>query len=118
MSTAPLVLVPQHGRLGEGFTKREQLVAKEAKGRPWHRPAGGWVDDLVGRRLMVMLCPFCVGKFNPRVHHYEVWRSHLNSIGRCDGCNQVSHQIRGFIHQSTHDAVGEWTRPRRGRWRL
>lgn len=117
MSLAPTVLVPRGARLGEGFTRREQLTAKEAKGRPWHRVAGGWVADLVGKRLCIILCPFHVSKFNPRHNQYEVWRRHQWAIGKCDECGQVSSQNRVFIHQSTHDAVGEWTRPRRGRWR-
>lgn len=116
MSVAPLIAVPKYGRLGEGFSRAEQRVASEAKGRPWTRPPGGWVTDLVAKRAMVMLCPFHVSKFNPRTHQYEVWRQQV-SIGKCDDCGTLSPQIRAFIHQSTHDAVGEWTRPRRGRWR-
>ena len=114
--SAPTILLPQHAKLGEGFTRAEQRIAKEAKGRPWHRVPGGYIGDLVARRLMVLLCPFHVAKFNPRIHHYEVWRQQP-AIGKCDDCGTLTPQIRGFIHQSTHDAVGEWTRPRRGRWR-
>ena len=115
--SGPAVLIPRGAALGEGYTRAEQRVALESKGRPWTRVAGGWIADMAAKQQFIILCPFCVAKFNPRIHHYEVWRQRVSCIGRCDGCGQQSHQARGFIHQSTHDAVGEWTRPRRGRWR-
>lgn len=97
-------------------TKARVLASLEAQ-RPWNRPAGGWLDDFVALRKAIMLCPFCAPKFNPRARNYEVWRRELLVMARCDGCNQVSHQIRTFIHESTHDSVGEIQKPRRrGRW--
>lgn len=108
--------IPKNGRLGEGFTARERLKAAEAPGRPWNRVAGGWISDLCALQKHVMLCPFCISKFNPRRVGYEPWRTYLTSIGKCDGCNTVSTYLRNYIHQSLHAEVGEWERPRRGRW--
>lgn len=114
MSAAPTILIPRGTRLGEGFTRKEQLTAKEAKGRPWHRAPGGWIADAVGSRNCIILCPFHVNKFNPRKNHYEVWRQYQFAVGKCDDCGTTSPQNRVFIHQSTHDQVGEH-HPRRGR---
>lgn len=99
-------------------TLARRLKAAEAPGRPWNRPAGGWIADKTALQKFVALCPFCVAKFNPRQHHYEVWRRDVLCVTRCDGCNKMDPRCRGFIHQSAHEDTGEWTRPRhrRGRW--
>ena len=111
------VAVPKYAKLGQGFTKAEKLKADEDRGRPWNRVAGGWISDLASLQKFVMLCPFCAPKFNPRPNGYEVWRRDTQSIGKCDGCNQVSTYLRGYISEAYHDLVGEWERhPRRGRW--
>lgn len=86
-----------------------------APGRPSNRVAGGWIDDHVALKKMISLCPFCVPKFNPRGNHYELWRS-VYTVAKCDDCNQHDLRCKSFIHQSTHDAVGDWSRSRRGRW--
>lgn len=92
----------------------------EAPGRPWRRPPGGWVADLVALRRAVTLCDFCAPKFNPRRNGYEVWRKNLRANGRCDGCNTMTFRPTGamvmYIHESLHDTVGEYTRPSHGRW--
>jgi len=97
-------------------TPQKHLKSLEVWGRPSGRAAGGWIADFVGLGRCVMLCPADVHKFNPRKHHYEVWRRDLYSVARCDDCNQISHKIRTFIPQALHDVSGDFTRPRRGRW--
>ena len=89
--------------------------AAEAPGRPVHRPAGGWIADLTALQKMITLCPFCIEKFSPRQHHYEVWRKHWYVVAKCDDCHRIDPRCRAYIHQSTHDQIGDWTR-RRGRW--
>lgn len=112
------VAVPRYAKLGQGFSHKERLKADEHPGKPWNRVAGGWISDLAELQKFIQLCPFCVSKFNPRKSGYEVWRLHVNCVGKCDGCNQVSPHCRGFISQSLHDTVGE-NRPRgSSRWRL
>ena len=97
-------------------TQRRIAKSLEAAGRPQTRVAGGWVADLAALRQCIMLCPFCAPKFNPASHHYEVWRRDTYAIAKCDGCKQISRSTRVYIHQSQHHDVGEWERPRRGRW--
>ena len=84
--------------------------------------AGSHIADYTALAKMLVFCEFCVGKFNPRKNHYETWRRETYVRGLCDGCAQMTLHGRGFIHQSTHDLVGEWeNRPlatRNGRWSI
>ena len=112
------VLTPKFGKLGTGFSRKAIIAASEDYGRPWNRPAGGWVSDLTALQKFVMLCPFCGPKFNPKKADYEVWRTNAFHVGKCDGCKELSTYLCGYIHQEHHPIVGEWQRkpPRRGRW--
>jgi len=110
------IVVPKYSKLGQGFSKKEIISSYEDPGRPWNRPAGGWIGDLTELRKFILLCPYCSPKFNPRQNQYEVWRAKIESIGKCDGCKQVSTYLKGYIHQSAHDLCGEWQHPRKGRW--
>lgn len=92
------------------------LAALEAPGRPVSRLSGGWVDDLCALQKFITLCPFCDHKFSPRAHHYEPWRRDLYCVARCDGCNRIHPRCKAFIHETYHEALGDWTRQRRGRW--
>jgi hypothetical protein len=74
------------------------------------------MSDLAALRQAITLCPFCVSKFNPKAHQYEVWRRDVYVVAKCDGCKQQSRSVRMFIHESQHYDVGEWQHPRRGRW--
>jgi len=98
---------------------REELEVAAAPVGPRGKTAGSHIDDHVQLFKMIVLCEFCNPKFNPRKNHYEVWRHETYVRGLCDGCGQLTLHGTGFIHQSTHDLVGEWeNRPsRRGRWR-
>lgn len=111
-----LVAVPKYAKLGQGFSAKERLKADEDPGRPSGRIAGGWVSDLAALQKFIMLCPFCISKFNPRRAGYEVWRQHIYCVGKCDGCKQMSTYTKGFIHEVYHQTVGDWERPRKGRW--
>lgn len=96
-------------------TPQRRLAASESNGRPAGRVAGGWISDITALKQTVLLCPFCVEKFSPRSHHYELWRTEWLVLAKCDGCKNYSRNSKVFIHQSLHDEVGE-DRPRRGRW--
>jgi hypothetical protein len=102
--------------------KEELALAEVPSGPKSGTLAGSHVADLTGLSKMVVLCEFCNPKFNPRKNHYEVWRHETYVRGGCDGCGQYTLHGRAFIHQATHDLVGEWeNRPlssRRGRWSL
>ena len=119
MTQTPLIAVPKYAKLGEGFSPREILKSTEDSGRPWDRVAGGWISDLVALQKFIMLCPFCLPKFNPKRHGYEVWRLNISSIGKCDGCKNISTYLQGFIPEAYHPILGDQERkPRRGRWSL
>ena len=99
-------------------TQQRLLDSYEHPGRPSRSVAGSWIADFVALKRCIMLCPFCVNKFNPRKHQYEVWRNEWYAIARCDDCKQMSRQIRSFIHESQHYETGEWMShsPKSGRW--
>lgn len=100
------------------YSTLRHLASYEHPGRPSRSVAGSWIDDFVALKRAIMLCPFCVNKFNPRKAHYEVWRRDVYAVAKCDDCKQHSRQIRTFIHESTHYQVGDTprTKSRRGRW--
>ena len=99
------------------YSQKRYMASLEHPGRPSGGTAGSWVADFVALNRAIMLCPFCVNKFNPRANKYEVWRNEIYSIAKCDDCRQTSRQIRTFIPIAQHYNLGEWMqRPKRGRW--
>ena len=87
---------------------------------PTRRLPGGWVADAVALRKCITLCDDCDHKFNPRKVGYELWRRNFGTTGPyvlsdCWGCNRKWVKTKAFIHESTHDSVGD-DAPRRGRW--
>lgn len=95
-------------------TSRRRLQSYEHGGAPSGRIPGGWVADLIGLKRSLMFCPFCVNKFHPKQHAYELWRREWLAVASCDGCKHTSPYCKVFIHQSFHDDLGEDRR--RGRW--
>ena len=85
---------------------------------PRGKLAGSHVSDLTDQAALVLFCEFCNPKFNPKKNRYEIWRRETYVRGLCDGCGQLTLHGSAFIHQATHDLVGDWeSRPaRRGRW--
>ena len=104
--------VPQH----DTATRRAAASVIRGSGRPSGRAAGGWIADKIGLRQCVILCDFCVHKFNPRRVGYEPYRrTTMNAF--CDDCGKHTFHAAAFIHQSLHDAVGDERRiPGKGRW--
>lgn len=96
--------------------RRAAAFTLHGHGRPSGRTAGGWIADRIGLRQCVVLCDFCVHKFNPRRVGYELYRrTTMNAF--CDDCGQHSLRAAAYIHQSFHDAVGDERRmPGKGRW--
>ena len=99
---------------------REVFRSLEAPGRPWRRPAGGWIADGVALRKCITLCDTCDPKFHPKRLGYELFRRSFGTTGPyvvsdCWGCNQRWIKCKAYIHESTHDLVGDPAR-RRGRW--
>jgi len=98
------------------------LEMAEVPSGPKGMTAGSHIADLGALAKLIQLCEFCKPKFNARKNHYEVWRRETYVRGACDGCGQFTLHGVAYIHQSTHDLVGEWeNRPlstRKGRWAL
>ena len=97
-------------------TPERRMARLEAPGRPVGRLGGSWNADITALRKCVILCDFCIHKFHPRRAGYEAWRETTNKA-KCDDCGQFSPRCKAFIHESLHDAVGDWQRrPTKGRW--
>jgi hypothetical protein len=96
--------------------RRLEAITIHGHGRPSGRVAGGWIADTIGLKQCVVLCDFCVHRFNPRRVRYELYRrTTINAF--CDDCGRPSTRAAAYIHQSFHDAVGDERRsPGKGRW--
>lgn len=114
---APAILIPRYGKLGEGFSQREKAKANEHPGRRttirgYQSPAS-WISDLTDLKKLIILCPFCRVKFNPRKHGYRKYYCPDVTMvtdgyavnGQCDGCKQMTVNCgggTGFIHESEY----------------
>ncbi len=66
-------------------------------GAPRGRTGGGWLADLAALESAIILCDFCVRKWNPAAYDYEardVWPGQRYVVGPCDGCGQFNYQGR------------------------
>lgn len=98
----PVIIVPRHRRLGEGFSRAEQLKAQAHPGRQTdpkkgYQSAVSFISDLIALRKVIILCDFCKAKFNPRkqfgyrqvyVPDYTGRTSGYTVNGQCDSCKQ------------------------------
>jgi hypothetical protein len=117
LSDGPIIIVPAHARLGEGFTKVEKLKAEEHPGRNtnivgYQSPAN-WICDKADLKKLILLCSWCRLKFNHRKNHYRPFfvrdntgkTSGYESNGQCDGCKEQT-ALRGggtaFVHESEY----------------
>ncbi|MHC4222992.1 MAG: hypothetical protein ACYSUN_03295 [Planctomycetota bacterium] len=70
-----------------------------SQGRPWRRPAGGWMADLAALKQTILLCSGCAHKFDfKRAHYFREGR--FEAIGGCDGCVTHYGKVVLFVHQS------------------
>lgn len=100
------------------LTPVERLKIDERSGR-LTPIAGSWIDDLVQLGKMVMLCPMCKGKFNPKRHQYIKWSRTWLAVAKCDGCNANGPHVTAYIPEANYEAISpDWHRPTRGRWSL
>ena len=114
-----LIAVPKYARLGEGFTRREQIDALEHPGRRTDgtQTAAAWLSDLIELRKLILLCTYCRPKFNPRRHRYRKFYTPAlvggvdpyMTNGRCDGCKQNTALLPGggtaFVSEETYRSV-------------
>jgi hypothetical protein len=71
---SPVLAVPKHGALGQGFTRSQRFEGD------WLHPgrrtngtqsAATWVTSLSDRRKVILLCGWCRPKFNARTNRYR-----------------------------------------------
>lgn len=108
--------VPRHGKLGEGFSKKEIVYSSVHPGRnpKAGQTAASWIVDLVSLRKPVLLCNYvCRGKFVPKHYNYRRFFSPDHSgitdgfcvNGKCDACKQETMNLGGgamFIPEETY----------------
>ncbi len=129
-----IVCVPKYAQLGQGFTKQEKLQSAEHPGRrtDGRQSPAHWISCLTELKKSILLCPFCLHKFNPRKHHYRRYYSPdftgktdgFTVNGLCDACKQHTAHFRGggtmFVHEETYGLVCidpvEARRKARQRW--
>ena len=106
--TMPSVAVPKHQRLGQGFSKAEQLKAIEHPGRQTNPKRGyqtsiAWLSDLIALRRILILCSNCQRYFDARRFQYRVvfvpdstgkTDGYLVN-GTCDWCTQETVMVGG-----------------------
>lgn len=97
-------------------TPQRRLQASEYHPKTHGRLPGGRLADQVALNQMVQVCPGCRHLFDARAARYERWRRETYIMGLCDACQRFDAHCTGFITQRDHDLVGEWSRPRKGRW--
>ena len=78
----------------------------EQPGRPNGTLPASWLSDVASVGRMINLCPLCLGKFNPRRHHYELWRA-TPTVARCNRCDTWDTHCQGFIPEANHDLIGD-----------
>ncbi len=101
----------------KSFTKTEHLGrSSEVKGRKYPI-AGTWVDNLAQQGKMVMLCPLCKNKFNPKRYNYIQWSKMWLAVANCDGCSQLDRHIHAYIPEADYDSISPDS-GRKGRWGL
>ena len=112
--------VAKYQKLGEGFSRREQIDAMVHPGRRTtphgYQSAAAWICDILDARKLILLCSVCATKFNFRKNHYrKMFRADLTaktsgyvSNGQCDACKQMTVNLGGgtaFIHEETYRQV-------------
>ncbi len=118
MNASPIVIVPAHARLGQGFNRQEIAKADEHPGRriDGSQSAAAWVGDLTDLQQTIILCSFCRVNFNPRKNHYRRLfvadhTGHTDGYqvnGKCDACKQFTINCgggTGYVHEQFYNQV-------------
>ena len=84
-------------------TPKEHLKHIAARsGAPKGRLGGGWLADLAALEKAIVLCDFCVRKWNPHAYEYErrdPFPGQRYVKGPCDGCGQFAYQAELHLHK-------------------
>lgn len=116
-----IVIVPRGAKLGEGFSKAEQLQSQEHPGRQTnsrrgYQSASTWVDHLIQLRKPVILCGFCRHKFDPKHARYRRFfcldsngQNGYGMKGQCDDCKELTDRTPGggtmFISEESYPQI-------------
>lgn len=116
-----ITIVPKYHRIGEGFSRVEKLQAAEHPGRQvnpqrGYQSASTWVTSLVSLRKPVILCGFCVHKFDPKYSNYRRFfcldsnaQNGYITNGRCDDCKEDTRRTPGqgtmYIPEETYPQI-------------
>ena len=100
-----IIVVPKYSKLGQGFSKKEQLKAYEHRGRntklQGYQSPASWIMDKADSRRIIVLCSFCKNRFNYKKNKYlrrftpdHTGKSSGYAVnGMCDGCKQNTMRI-------------------------
>lgn len=104
--TAPNLIIPKHSKLGKGYHIRDMV--RESPGRQVNPEKGYqspavFLDDLVQLKQAIILCSFCVVKWNPHKNKYRARyipdpsgvTSGYAVQGKCDACKQMTGNMGG-----------------------
>ena len=70
-------------------------------GKKFGATVGGWIDDLVSHKKVIILCWRCQPKFNHKRSHYYKDERFPTVIGKCDGCREIMNRdTKLYIHES------------------
>ena len=103
-----MIAVPQHAKLGEGFSRGERFLATEHPGRQTDPKRGyqtpvAWISDLIALHKVLILCDADQKHFDARRFHYRMVyvpdetgkTSGYTVNGRCDWCKQETALLGG-----------------------
>ena len=95
------------------LTPQEAVKRLEADGKPYGRTAGGWIADLCASKAVVLLCPLCTHKFNPKRLGYRKEKEYPYAIGKCDGCGTLDIRCSTYFWEATYHLVRSTAEDRR-----
>ncbi len=82
------------------WTGPRRLLASKSPGRRPGRLPGGHIADLGDLRKAIILCQFCLPKFNSTAAGY-VTKSNLPFVrGNCDGCGNPTERGHLLVHHT------------------
>ena len=107
------LLIPT-GRYRVRKIPKKDLMAKRPDlrevSRPFGKPEGSWVADLVDLKKAIVLCQNCKHKFDHEASKYYMDRKFPYVLGTCAGCRSIAYQGRLYIHESLLTGPGGRTR--------
>lgn len=116
----PIVIVPAHARLGEGFSQKEVLKSYEHQGRrtqtSGYQSPAEWITQLTDLQKTIVLCSFCRVKFNHVRNHYRPMyvpdptgmTDGYQANGTCDNCKQITANCGGgtaYVHEQYYKQI-------------